>query len=249
MAWDSSPVSVSWRGTANGTTSGSLDTSGKDFLVAVLAGGTAAQTISDSKSNTWHSLTANSLGNNRVQIFYAYNASCGSGHTFTNAGTGAYGSCHVQAYSGGGTSDPFHAENGAVDTTGVTFVDAGSVTPNSASDLVVTGVGTFTLAETFSISGSMTKNGELLFDGVNNFSGAMAWKLQTGALNPRWSWSSSFNSPCAADATFKAGSGGGGGGKPWLYYAQLRQQYRREREQRECLIEQAAHETILRKVA
>lgn len=214
MAWDNSPITISWNGTPDGATSGAVDTSGKNFLVAVLAGlGSSADTPSDSKGNIWNPLTLQSA-NARVQIFYAFNATCGSGHTFTNTGASSYASCFVMAFSGGPATDNFKGENGSVSGSTAT-AQPGSVTPDSPGDLVVAGMSLYTVTDTPAIDTGFTVSGSMAYDGATHFSGAIAWKLQTGAVNPTWSWTTAIANIPSVIATFAAAPAGGGGASLW----------------------------------
>src|SRR4051812_9792279 len=88
---------------ANGGTSGAIDTSGANFLVAVVASYSVGDTtVTDSKSNTWTQLTARDEINTtlvRNRIWYAKNATVGSGHTFSDAVSSSFPSICVAAFS------------------------------------------------------------------------------------------------------------------------------------------------------
>src|SRR4051812_10619033 len=72
---------------SSGCTSGAIDTSGANFLVAsvsFLVGGTPV--LSDSKGNTWTARTTVNGGTSAIKEFYVTNPTVGSGHTFTISG-------------------------------------------------------------------------------------------------------------------------------------------------------------------
>lgn len=189
---------------AGAGTSSAINTTGADFLVAVISGA-IGPAISDSKGNTWHELTMQ-IGSfsSETSIWYAYNPTVGSGHTFTASGEFP-GMC-VAAFSGRLTSgDPFDVENGAVE--GPSPRQAGSVTPSQDGELLIAGLGGtpspisidsgFTIAESMNLTGGV------------NYGCVLAYLEQgtAGALNPSWTFS---GSGAAVIATFKAAAGGGG---------------------------------------
>ena len=113
---------------ALGGTSGNLDTTTANLLLVVVATFSTGPTVSDSKSNTWNALTAQS-GSGNLQAFWSAPISVGSGHNFTTNGT--FSSIWIGAYSGAHAS-PFDVENGSVGSN-----QPGSVTPANASSLLV----------------------------------------------------------------------------------------------------------------
>ena len=91
-------ASVEVAGSGN-ITSGAIDTTGANFIIISLTElSSGGYTISDSKGNTWHPLTARVQGPDQ-RFFYAYNANVGTGHTFTGTG-GGFGWIGVEAFSG-----------------------------------------------------------------------------------------------------------------------------------------------------
>ena len=84
-------VADSASGGAGGST-GSVDTTGATILIAVGVADSGTPSITDSKGNTWNSLTQ--VGGSfptyhRCRLYYVENPTVGTGHTFTVAGTNA----------------------------------------------------------------------------------------------------------------------------------------------------------------
>ena len=122
------------------TTSSSIDTTGADFLlvaVAYYAQGTLP-TVSDSKTNTWQALTAyDNAGTSNVRLFYSYNPTVGTGHTFTVTHPSTpFMTYFVYALSGmDTTSSVFDTQNGA-GTSGSAY-SSGYITPDESGELIV----------------------------------------------------------------------------------------------------------------
>jgi hypothetical protein len=128
--------------TSSGGISAPIDTTGANFLVLV---STNADTpsVSDSKSNTWHPLTNWGSGGNHARMWYAWNATTGTSHTFTVTGAGSsyYGTFGVMAFSNVKiSSDPFQA--GTDVTLTVNPVSSGTITTPSGANVVITAVAT-----------------------------------------------------------------------------------------------------------
>lgn len=202
---------VKWAGADTGT-SAAIDTTGADLLVLFTSRfGSNALTPSDSKGCTWHGKTEQASASCRSQLFYATKKdvgfSVGTGHTFTWPSATWYGSCELLAFSGSDfTVDPFDQQNGATTTSGTTL-SAGSVTPSTSGQLIVTAVSS--LGSTHTISTGITAV-EDSFDYLagNYVGGGAAWKEHTsGAINPQWGWTTTSDAS-ATIATFKAGIAG-----------------------------------------
>ena len=97
--------------------------------------------VSLCKLNTWHKLTIQGRTDSprQIRLYYAYNATVGTGHTFTVDGTANFPSMSIAWYHGVQlSSDPFIAENGNT----VLFsssLSTGAVTPTEEDCLVVVG--------------------------------------------------------------------------------------------------------------
>lgn len=182
-------------------TTASMDTSGSNFLVAVCHSG-AAFTLSDSKTNSW-SLAVELDQAQDVRIYYAFNATVGSGHTFTMTGTDIFGSIEVLAFSGGQTTDNKDQTNTEFNF-GVSSIQPGPVTPTTDNQLVVTGLTLqSTVAPTIN-GGFSTPFGETSGD-FGHINGHASYLIQTTATtaDPTWSGNPGDNY-YSVIATFKA---------------------------------------------
>lgn len=195
----------------NVTTSG-VDTTGANLLVVVCSDSVfaAARGISDSKGNTWNSLTARLGSAIRVRIHYAWNATVGTGHTFSTTGAGlAYPAIAILAFAGVRTaSTPFDQENGAAPGTTGTSQQTGSVTPIENNEVLVAGV-SFDPGSTETINGGFTISNQVNVVASANEGVGAAYLIQTtlAAANPTWSGSSVERA--TAIATFRAAATGG----------------------------------------
>lgn len=169
---------------SNASASPSVDTTGANFLVAVIVGNQSLTAPTDSKSNTWTALTeyANSGQGLYVRIFYVANPTVGTGHTFTNT-SGNYSFTYVSAWSGMATASPFDAENGQNSVNGTT-IQPGSVTPSTTNELFITGF------ESIAAGTASIDNGFTIQDGdlVGGAPYAWAYKVNSTstAQNPTW---------------------------------------------------------------
>jgi hypothetical protein len=186
-------VETSQAGSSNGVTTGSIDTTGADFLVAVACDFTSGLggTFSDSKSNTWNTISASSTGFTRTQIAWSVPSSVGSGHTFSFLGTNTFPSIAVMAFSGVNSS-PF-VQDSQNQGTGVTSLTAGSVSPLSDGCLVFTGIGFGSSFASLAINESFILGTPVSYNPGTNFGVSAAYFIQVGAItnNPEWSWSGS----------------------------------------------------------
>lgn len=196
-------------GDTTSVTSGAIDTTGADLIVAWATGYLSVVAFSDNKGNTYTPLTVRSnSGGINGRFWYCFGPTVGTGHTFTSGSS--YPGIGVLAFNCGLGSDPFDVENGA-DGTG-TSIQPGSVTPADADNIVVTGVGEGTTGGTPTVDGGFTEpNAEA--DGAA-FSTTIAYLIQSSAAaqNPTWSGitSGGFGN-VAGIAVFSAAGGGGGG--------------------------------------
>jgi hypothetical protein len=196
---------------ASGGTSSAIDTSGADFLIMAYAGtSTQPVTVSDSKSgNTWTPLTSQSVaGGEKALLYYAPNATVGSGHTFTVSGGGIFAGFCVAAFSGSKLASPFDVENKNSSTS--SSVQTGSVTPSENNELVVVGFAFDPdIASSIAIDSSFVFSDKLAYNAGNSYGAALAYLIQgtAGAVNPTASWTGSANVG-AVIATFKASATG-----------------------------------------
>lgn len=168
--------SVSATGSINGSTTGSIDTTGANLIVVSIYYYTGSSlTVTDSKSNTWTALT--SRGSTILaKQYYCAGATVGSGHTFTLSGIASYSGIAVAAFSGANAS-PFDTESGASAT------QPGSITPAVANELFVTAWGRND-ATTLTINSSFTIAEQTAYAPGDGFSVGLAYKISSGAENP-----------------------------------------------------------------
>jgi hypothetical protein len=203
VAWTPLPT-VGWLG-LNTETSAAIDTTGADLLVVVTGQYpvfAATVTITDSKSNTWHQLTAQVQGNVRTLIHYAWNPIVGTGHTFTftSPGGNIYCNAVAAAFSGSRTvSDPLDSQNGAVLGSG-TSIQPGSA--GASGMLFVCGCVTEDVGGAKSIN-TGTKYYDVPWSSGLNMGTAAAYKVQVSADNPTWSWANA-NAAVSVIASFLA---------------------------------------------
>lgn len=192
-------------------TTGSIDTTGADFLVISLASFTAtAVTVSDSKGNSWTPLTIRTGNAVDVRIYYSIPTSVGSGHTFTVTGS-AFQSLSVAAFSGSAQSSVFEAESG-VGSASASTLQPGSLTPSADNYLIITGQGGNSQGHAGTTDSPFTSNTDSLVDhaaGSNGFGTGIAWDIQTTATarNPTWDWGATSYAAVTM-AVFKVAAGG-----------------------------------------
>lgn len=173
----------------NAFTTGSLDTSGANLLVASVAWfpGGGIPTLTDSKGNTWTELTTSTGGNRGNKIVYTVPSSVGAGHTFSEAQNGVFASIIVAAFNGS-QAIPADVENGALGTG--TAAVSGTITPGINNELVVATVGFDGSGGSISsINGSFNLSGQEIAYGSGSHDGCgLAYLIQTtaAAANPTW---------------------------------------------------------------
>lgn len=173
-------------------TTGAINSTGADLLVGIVHdfGPNAVGAFSDSKGNTWHPLTTKQQGTvSRATIFWSNPSSIGSGHTFSYAGgASSFPSITVSAWASGG-SPVFDVENGN-STASSSTLTPGSVTPNFANSLVITGF-TVSAGTPSSIDGGFTITGSLATGAQEGASHAYLIQTSIAAANPTWTNGSS----------------------------------------------------------
>lgn len=195
---------------AHNVTTGTVNTTGADLLVVAVAsyGVSSTPTVSDNKSNTWTPLTSYSTtsGNaERLTLFYAKNATCGTGHTFSaseSSGT-PYPAISMAAFSGSDLTSPADQQTGT-STEGANTVSPGSITPSVNGELVVSGLclGSIPSSGPSVGSGFTIASGTPSAGGLN-FGVSLAYLIQTSAAaaNPAWTFAGA--TALAAIASFK----------------------------------------------
>lgn len=192
----------------NGFTTGAIDTSGANLLAIALVDFTGTAVLSDSKGNTW--LLARTDSQPPVlRIYYAKNATVGSGHTFTVTGASTFAVLSAAAFSGADTTAPLDQTNGNGGGTMTTGFQPGSVTPTTDNQLIFTALSWGSSINVTSVTGA-TQIDETDFAGGNNFGGGDAYAIQTTAtaVNPAWNWTGGTVSGNCSQATFKAAAAG-----------------------------------------
>lgn len=198
IALVASTRAVSADGTGATVTTPGVDTTGATLLVAVVSDwpSTGPSGISDSKGNTWRTLTSR-VTTVRNRILYAWDhggtaLSVGSGHTISTT-SGNFQTIDFLAFSGTQTSsDPLGQQNGT--TANAASVSAGSITPATNGEVIIAGVGEDG-SNTLSINSGFTITNQDPFVGGAHFGGAAAYLVQAtaAAINPAWSAAGSFN--------------------------------------------------------
>lgn len=204
----------------------SVTTVAKDFsaadlivLLAVSYQAATAPAVSDSQTNSYATdLTEKSdTGQGRAKLFYKKSPAVSGSQTFSLTGTGTYCAVCALGFSGSNTTTQYDSpnENGASMGGGTTF-QPGSVTPSTASSLLVTGL-TWSAPGTMSINSSFNLvTGQIDFNGGVNFGIAAAWKETSGAENPTWTCTSSEFGGVVMASFLPVGGGGGGSTIPPL---------------------------------
>lgn len=177
---------------SNGFNTGAVfNANGGNFICGVISYldfGTTP-TISDG-TNTFSYTTIYSLTTTKMRFFYCPGATCSNGMTLTVTGNGTFPSIVAVAFSNVKTASPFDADSGG-NVSGLTSVQAGSVTPSNDNQLLLFGFNGYVLNETINLSGTgWTKLAQKNSDGSNNVCASLAYKIQTtaGPENPTWSW-------------------------------------------------------------
>ena len=197
-------------------TTTTYDTTGADLLYVIV--GSAGNnppgvTLSDSKSNTWTQLTLRTGGVNKHCLhWYAQNATVGTGHTFTAAGTDIFAALCFLAFSGTDLTAPFDVENG--NTQGfASSSTTGSVTPGQDNSVLVTGIGGYNSSSgaTVSIDSSFVSGPvpqQITNTDFGHQGAAISYQIQTTATtrNPTWTINAS-DGWGAVIAVFKPDSG------------------------------------------
>lgn len=184
-------------GSANTTTSNSLNTTGVNLIV-VCASSIATETCTDSKSNTWTPLTEKNGSSYFSRLFYCASPTVGSGHTFTVTSSSGFAFIGVLAISGAAAS-PFDQESGAT-SSGTTSLQPGSITPSQANCILVTAV-TGRSANVPSIDGGFTL-AQQLASGAEAL--GLAYLIQTTAAAANPHWTSAGGISAITMASFKA---------------------------------------------
>jgi hypothetical protein len=177
-------------------TTSPIDTTGANFLiVSVFTFGTASRTVSDSYGNLWQALATGSGGDFFAQLFYSYAPTVGPGHTFTAAASGNDVSIAVAAFSGLNNTSSVYEAGSLVNSAYGDLSQAGDITPESAGDLIINGVGWFAIPEesVVSINEGFVALDTNIFDSYSSTNIAYLITSNTDTVNPTWVMSGSAN--------------------------------------------------------
>ncbi len=192
-----------------------MNTSGANLIVALVVRytGGPSVTLSDSKMNSWTPLFEQASAVLGAQLYYCPNPAVGGSHTFQVTGTGSYSAVAVLALAGADSSSPFDVQNGNQSPADTSIV-TGTVAPNQADSIVVTGVVTndntdFDTAA--AIDSSFIISSRVSSIPAIGIAFGLAYKIQGTAVaeDPTWSWTTAYvNGQVANIAVFKPGTGG-----------------------------------------
>lgn len=169
----------------NGGTTPAIDTTGCDFFWAGMEGEIAGSTptISDSKGNTWHSLTlcSSGVGFTGAIIFWCVPTSVGTGHTFTFVppqNAGSFPGCFIAGAHGVDQSSPLDHDAGNPGFS----ASSNTWTPGVAGCLVVGHIANFT-GNVTAVTSPLTLDVHQPLTGGTNYDGAIAHVIQTTAVS------------------------------------------------------------------
>jgi hypothetical protein len=171
-------------------------------------------TVTNTGGDTWvaHTNYASSGGpdvNNCLWTATNFQGNAGDIINASNtSGASVYASMVVGLFdTSRSTSSPFDQSSGLGSTGNVTTIAAGSVTPTQCNELIVSGLATTGASGTLSVDSGMTIGATIVdgVGGVNYWSSALAWKVQTSiaAINPTWTDSANITHATSV-ATIKA---------------------------------------------
>lgn len=198
----------------NGGTSGSINSTGCDFIVLAVAtdsGATlVASDISDNRSNTSWVLSGSSTtaGFVRIHLFYHVNPSVGSGHTFTVTKANCYAAICVAGFTGSHLTAPQDQSDGGGTASGTSISPATGITPSEPDCLVITTLGDDN-GGTISDPATYTRTDSQAHVAFTSYGCTMAYKIQTSASAEDPSWSSTNTTGLVVRvASFKSTGGG-----------------------------------------
>lgn len=172
-------------GSANGTTTSAIDTTGAKFIILQMTWGQSVPggTPTDNKGNTWTPLTQHPSGSMGSQLFYCIAPTVGTGHTFAYVETAQFGSLGVQAFDDNVVA---FDQEGPASASGAT-VTSSSITPAGTGYLVICGATPFNVSLT-TINSPWNISDTIPLTGGVNFAAGMAWQLQTTATATSMIW-------------------------------------------------------------
>lgn len=182
---------VAATGEGNNPVTGAIDTTGADFLVAIVSTDQSLDVpaVSDNMSNVWQPLTI--YGSNSsaptLQMWYVFNPTVGAGHTFTGHSEFET-SIEVAAFSGLDTTSAVFEAGSDLGHVGSGAQQPGAVTPADTGDLIISGYANHDFTGT---SGpGLVDSGFTVTDSEQNarVASTLAYLIapDTSAVNPSW---------------------------------------------------------------
>lgn len=182
MSW----TLISHTAQANAGTTTGINTTGANLLVVVVGSGGAGTSFSDSYSNTWSTADSNATTDGSAALYYCYNPTVGTGHTFS-LGIGYGGVCFA-AFSGSASSPlDQHLASNTSDLSVLTY-QPGSVTPTTAGQLIISGLSIGKTSTAISIDSGFTIIDTAQGTSGSTYGASLAYLVQTtaAAANPTW---------------------------------------------------------------
>lgn len=197
---------VSSGAAGSGTTTGNIDTTGANLLVAFTASTTSVDpTPSDSKGNTWNRRALQDQATNtmRTGLWVSVPSSVGSGHNFTLTAVNGRCSIVVYAISGG------HAAVAQNTTSSATTLGTGDATLPQRAALVLAGISHGAAITNLAVGDIFTIDETVAFLAANHYGLAGASKLSTsGTETPDWTWTTAVSSNALRIVVNETSSGG-----------------------------------------
>jgi hypothetical protein len=195
-------------GSATGTTSSPIDTTGANalfFAASFYNGAGGGVVVSDSFGNTWTQLTPSvNTGSSTTTLFYSLNPTVGAGHTFTTVGTGVTGA--VLACSGVAAHD---TDSPNTSNSGSTTFQTNSLTPAKNDEIILTAIsalGTSNGLSWNSIDTSFAVAEAAAFTSGLGYATSFAYLIQRAgaAVQPTWSATGTMDFMAGLIASFTA---------------------------------------------
>lgn len=196
-------------GGGDATTVG-INTTGADFLVAIVNGFDAAAVwasgdLTDNRFNTWTMRTATASGVCNLQVWDCVPTSVGADHYFTiSAANVGYPTICVAAYSGVRQASRFDQQVRNASGTGTT-VQAGSMTPTESAELILFAAGMQDPVGTISVDSGFTVLEDHPFSGGQAMGAALAEKIKVNATaeNPTFTYTTSQGNFLATTISYR----------------------------------------------
>ena len=171
--------------TSDGFTSGSFDTTGANFIVVHLSETNDSAkhgAVTDSKGNTWTQVAYDSAGR-LSSLWYAYNATVGTAHTFTVSGTGNFPAITIGWFSGVQSASTPVDQSGIHNVNLDTTVSPGPITPTTGNQLLVSGVAGASSANTGTVGSPHTRLVSVTDTAFGHEQSVMGYEIQTTAAS------------------------------------------------------------------